>query len=124
MAKDDYDVIVFKILTYLYACLKRKITFDIDTFNNTISIKDIDEDYFSDVLLMMSEEGLISGFNYKKVWGGNIIPLSDPSDLKITSTGVRYLGNNNKMKEIRENLLNTAKITSTWIISLIKLLQE
>ena len=23
MAKDDYEVIVFKILTYLYACLKK-----------------------------------------------------------------------------------------------------
>nr|DAM88885.1 MAG TPA: hypothetical protein [Caudoviricetes sp.] len=32
MAKDDYNVIVFKILTYLYAVLKRETVFDISKF--------------------------------------------------------------------------------------------
>lgn len=43
MAKDDYDVVVFKISTYLYACMKRKIFFGVDTFNATISMKNINE---------------------------------------------------------------------------------
>lgn len=122
MAKDDYDVVVFKVLTYLYACLKRKINFDIDTFNKTISFKNIDEDYFAEILMMMSEEGLIKGYVYKTVWGGNVITLSDISDLKITSKGVRYLNDNSKMNEIKEVFLSTAEITSTWVTSLLKLL--
>lgn len=36
MAKDDYDVIVYKILVYLYAFMKRKITFEEDVFQATV----------------------------------------------------------------------------------------
>lgn len=122
MAKDDYDVIVFKILTYLYACLKKKINFDIDTFNKTISFKSLDEDYFAEILMMMSEDGLIKGYVYKTAWGGNVIPLSDISDIKITSKGIRYLSDNSKMKEIKGIFLSTSEFTSTWITSLLKLL--
>lgn len=37
MAKDDYDVVVFKLLVYFYACLKRvtvfkQAEFDLITF--------------------------------------------------------------------------------------------
>ena len=45
MAKDDYDVIVFKILTYLYALLKGKEIFDQAKYDKAISKKDINEEY-------------------------------------------------------------------------------
>ena len=32
MAKDDYDVIVYRVLVYFYACMKRKIMFEEETF--------------------------------------------------------------------------------------------
>lgn len=118
MAKDYYDVIVFKILTYLYACIKRKIVFDADIFDATISMKSIDENYFADVLKMMSEEGLIQGYAYKQAWGGNIIMLSDMGDLKITSAGIRYIEDNSKMQQIKEFLLNSTGL----ITDLIKLI--
>lgn len=31
MAKDDYDYLVFKILTYLYACFRRRGHFETST---------------------------------------------------------------------------------------------
>ena len=36
MAKDDYNVLVYKILIYLYACLKRKIAFNETVFKSII----------------------------------------------------------------------------------------
>ena len=45
MAKDDYDVIVYRLLVYLYGCLKRKITFDDAVFRETVR-KNVDNDEY------------------------------------------------------------------------------
>ena len=45
MAKDDYDVIVFKILTYLYACVKRKTVFEEAAFYHAIG--EIEKSYLT-----------------------------------------------------------------------------
>ncbi len=50
MAKDDYDTIVYKILLYLYACLKRKIVFDRTTFFKAIDKDAICDEYLADIL--------------------------------------------------------------------------
>ena len=121
MAKDDYDVIVFKVLTYLYACMKRKIMFEMDTFKATIGLDKIDEGYFADILKMMSEDGLIKSYVYKQAWGGEVIVLSCMEDLKITSTGIRYLEDNSKMKQIKEFFLSHEGF-SGFITALIKMI--
>lgn len=69
MAKDDYDTIVFKVLLYLYAVLKRKIIFDEQAFYHAIGFKNIDNDYFINILYMMHEAGLIDNIVIKKAWG-------------------------------------------------------
>ena len=55
IANDDYFVIVCKVLTYYYGCLKRKIVFDNYEFENFIKTG-ISEVYFEEVLNMMSDE--------------------------------------------------------------------
>ena len=44
MAKDDYDYIVFKILTYSYGVLKHKYNFDKEVFRWEIT-KDIQPEW-------------------------------------------------------------------------------
>lgn len=100
MAKDDYDVIVYRVLVYLYGCLKHKIVYEDVTFEAAVK-KNIDSDeYFFEVLRMMQDEGLIEGFSYVKAWGGDIIATSDMSDMKITAAGVRYLKDNGTMQKV------------------------
>ncbi len=94
IAKDDYDVIVFKVLLYYYAVLKRKILFEKITFDKVIGINDISEEYFIEVLLMMQEDGYIKNLVVKKAWGGDYILLSDFDEIKITSKGIEYLKEN------------------------------
>ena len=36
MAKDDYDVVVYRVLVYLYAVLKHKIIFEEATFRQAV----------------------------------------------------------------------------------------
>ena len=104
MAKDDYDVIVYRVLVYLYACLKGKIMFEKVTFDAAV-MKDIDnEGYIERVLQLMQEEGLIQGLTFVKAWGDEVILTSDISEAQIMPAGIHYLQENAKMKAVGEKL--------------------
>ncbi len=115
MAKDDYDVLVFKILTYLYACMKRKIVFDETVFSKTTGRDKISEEYFADVLRLMQGEGLIEGVGVVKAWGADYILASDLRDMSITAEGIHYLKDNSKMQEVKQALTDAADVISGLI---------
>lgn len=108
MAKDDYFVIVYRVLVYLYGCLKRKNIYEDTTFQEQVRKNVESDEYFVDVLRMMQEDGLIDGLVFKKVWGGDVMLLNRFQDAKITSHGVLYLQENKKMKKVRETLKESA----------------
>jgi len=113
MAKDDYNVIVYRVLVYLYACLKREIMYEDAAFQAAVR-KNVDSDeYFTDVLRMMQEEGLIEGLVFQKVWGNNVVLISDVSEARITATGIRYLQENSAMKKVGVFLKESADIIAS-----------
>ena len=99
MSKDDYHVIVFKILLYFYGCLKRDIAYQDETFDAAIG--DINRDYLHDVLLMMQDSGYISGIHSLKAWGTEAIITSEYADIKITEKGIDYLTQNSTMAKVK-----------------------
>lgn len=113
MAKDDYDVIVYRVLVYLYACLKRKIIFDETTFQATVRKNIENDEYFTSVLEMMQKEGLIEGLVFTKAWGGLVILASDIEDARITAEGIHYLKENSTMNKIGENLKDAVDIIAS-----------
>ena len=115
MAKNDYDVIVYKILLYLYAVLKREIVFRKDTFDELISKADISNEYLADILRMMQDEGLIEGALIIRAWGGDSIIAGDMTRIRITAAGIRYLKDNSKMQKIREALVEIPGLAATLI---------
>ncbi len=117
MAKDDYDVILYRLLVYLYACKKRKIMFDDEVFRATVMKNVENELYFYDVLDMAQNEGLIVGAHFTTAWGQDKIPLFDYDDLEITANGIHYLKENstmtnvgNMLKEAVDAIANLARI--------------
>ena len=100
MAKDDYDYLVFRILVYLYACLKRKCSYDSRTLARKVAGGGVQEDYFEDALRMMQEEGLVSGLQFTQAWGREYLLVDGLEQLRITSAGIRYLLDNGKMQKI------------------------
>lgn len=100
MAKDDYYVIVYKILVYLYAEFKGKEIFEQIRYDKAIGKKNIDEEYLYRVYMMMSDEGYIGTLTSITAWGNDIIPLFDEKDLKITAKGIDYLEQNDRMKAV------------------------
>lgn len=57
MPRDDYNFLVFKVLTYLYGCLQRKFLFEKEVFLRKLITLKVSEEYLSDVLRMMQQEG-------------------------------------------------------------------
>ncbi len=115
MAKDDYNVISYKVLAYLYGIFKRKITYDQNVFRKLISLDDINEQYFSDVLRNLQTEGYIEGLHFTKAWGNEYILTSEYSDMFITHKGIQYLSENNSMKQIKEILINNVGLIGSLI---------
>ena len=77
MASDDINVIIYKILRYLYECKKAgKQPRQEDVMYNA-SLLQIPESYWKDVLLDLSEKGLIKGVNSIITKDGKLVYLSD-----------------------------------------------
>lgn len=108
MAKDDYDYLVFKILTYLYVCFRRRGYFETSTFLKKVISSEVSEDYVIDVLRFMTREELIDGLNFVKAWGNDYTLVNDYSDMEITPQGIRYLLDNDKMRQMKNDILKGA----------------
>ncbi len=119
IAKDDYDVVVFKLLVYFYACLKRVTVFKQAEFDLITKKAGVDERYLLDILRMMQDEGLIEGLAFTKAWGEELILLGNVSDAKIT---VHYLQDNGRMKKVLAFLIDKAD-TIIGLVKLVALMQ-
>lgn len=105
MAKDDYDFLVFKILTYLYACFRRRCHFETAVFLKKLITPEVSEGYLTDVLRFMAREGLIDGLTFTRAWGREYTLTNDYADMEITPQGVRYLLENDRMRQIKKAVL-------------------
>lgn len=113
MAKDDYDVICYKVLLYLYAIFKRVDIWDDLKFKKAVA--NVSEDYLANILSMMTDEKLITGLVFQTVWGNDQLLVNDFSDMKITSNGIHYLQENSRMHKVKQYLLDHSDIISGLI---------
>lgn len=111
MAKDDMNLIMFKILAYLYECMVKGIAVNEDNFKaeNCFFAKDLNQSYINDICKMLEDDGYTKGFVFANTWGGEIIVLS--YNAKITPLGFEFLKENKAMKKV----YNYLKETRGWI---------
>lgn len=116
MAKDDYPVIVYQILSYLYQCLKagkdadpKMISVDSDYFK--INGQEINRHYWAYIIYHLSKQGLIEGVvfagidNLKHPYPVNL------TDCTITPAGIEYLTDNAFLSKAKEFLKDIKAIT-------------
>jgi len=115
MAKDDYNVVVFKILTYYYGLMKRRYNFSTEAFEAAISKKDIHDEYFIDILWNMANDGLLKGMTFVKAWEGTYILTSDIEYASITPAGIKCLMENSTMKRMAEHFKESTELISSLI---------
>lgn len=112
MAKDDYYVIVAKILVYLYKIMKDsnlKKEYYLAPMTEDFPIS---EEYFNYVIEMLEKEGYVE-VEIVKAWGGNIVSI-DVDNMRILPKGIDYLSDNSKIKIICETLKEAIPIISLF----------
>lgn len=110
MAKDDYFVIVYKILAYLYTSLKTGNPIDPECLMYDGSMFQINRKYWVYILFNMEEQGLIRGLSNVKVGDGYYVKEQLP-ECEITPKGIEYLCNNSLFEKAEEFLKDIKEIT-------------
>lgn len=103
MSKDDYHVLVLKILQFLYNRLKGKTAKDPEEYLQALT-KDfpVQPEYFERILADLTEDGLISGYRVARAWGGDVIVLTVRAEIQITRKGIDYLFNNSNLEKAKQ----------------------
>ena len=112
MAKDDYHVIVYQILSYLYKCLKKDIPINGKNLSYEESkFFDIPKTYWSFIMVNMYHAGWIEGITLTKAWGEEYPLISDLDNCRITPAGIEYLCDNSFMEKAKHFLKDVKDIT-------------
>lgn len=109
MARDDYFVIAYKILSYLYTCLKDGedpdksiIAYDSDYIN-------INEKYWEYIIRHLYEDGYIEGVALIRMAGRPYAGVK-LNHIMITPKGIEFLENNSTMSKARTFLKEIKEI--------------
>lgn len=110
MAKDDFHVIVYQILAYLYQCLKKGEEIDTkmlsaDSPYFIVHGKPLSDRYWCYILWQMQSMGLIEGI----IFSGQINNCAYQRPLRwdncmITPAGIEYLTDNSFIQKAKEFL--------------------
>ena len=104
MAKNDYYVIVYKILSYLYECLKRGIKPDIEEISADSSGININDEYWRYIMVHMLDSGLIEGAY--KIETHEHTGIKFANNFNITPDGITYLQENSAIQNAARMLDN------------------
>lgn len=107
MAKDDYHVIVCRMLAYLYAGLKSGAELDI---NELMPERlNISPKYWLYIIENLQEQGYISGVYIGRLLEG--MPSVRLDGVKITPAGIEYLQSNSMIEKAKSFLKTLKEIT-------------
>lgn len=111
MAKNDYHVIVYQILAYLYMCLKGGAGVEEKNLRHNGRYFDINEKYWRYVIYNMYMQGLITGIGFINIDNEAIPMPADLSACMITPAGIEYLCDNSLMEKAKAFLKDVKEIT-------------
>lgn len=116
MAKDDYHIIVYQILAYLYHCLKSgefPNTGGMDIFRERAGINNR---YWHYILIHLLEDGYIEGASIVPVVGTRENKVRFNPDFAITPKGIGYLEDNSFMQKAKKFVTdNTLPLLTTFL---------
>lgn len=97
MSRDDMFVVMYRILKYLYSCMKKGIPADADL----VELSGVNEPYYYSIMNEMIDHRLVKGFRRLNTKDMKVIVADEPS---ITMEGVEFLQENSMMKKAERYL--------------------
>lgn len=98
MAKDDYYVIVYQILAYLYKRLKDGEPVEPEMLSPESPLLRINQNYWVYIIENMKEQGFIKNVDLTFAMG-HVLVRYDLSRCQITPKGIEYLCENSTIKK-------------------------
>ena len=99
MASDDMHVVMYKILSYLYSCMKAGT--EANPANISFEALGINKPYWTFIMLQLIEHGYVKGFMIRNADNGTSVIPVNPS---VTMEGVEFLSENSMMARARQFL--------------------
>ncbi len=115
MARNDYFVVVYKILGYLYDCLKKGLDPDQSYLGRLFESSNVGTDYADYIYGQMLKGGLVQGAVQIPIQGKKFQGIKFLPDFSITPLGIEYLQNNSSMAKAAEYLKSINEILP-WAI--------
>lgn len=110
MAKNDYFYLVYKILDYMYYCLKNGINIDKEYFSELSPLfSDIDEKYRFYIFENLVNDGYVKGIIPLRHFGECGTKIT--ANASITPKGIEYLETNSIFNKIKTYLKDIKDIT-------------
>ena len=100
MARDDYYVIVYQILAYLYQKLKKGQDIDPKEISNDCTLFKINRKYWEYIMINMYKQGLIEGIILVNIdnYGTKVSRLEE---CQITPVGIAFLNENSFIQQAK-----------------------
>ncbi len=112
MARNDYHVIVYQILAYLYHCLKNGTEVDPEMIEyDSRLIKAGNETYWNYIIWNMYQSGLSDGITFVHLDDYRYPKPQELAKCQITPTGIEYLCDNSFMEKAKQFLKDIKAIT-------------
>lgn len=121
MAKDDYCVIVYQILSYLYQCLKKGQKVEEKNLMPCNQYFQINENYWKYIIYNMKKYDLIDGITLINIDGMDLPHIANLDECFITPNGIEYLCDNSFMKKAMEFVKEAKEIIPLELVSKIKM---
>ena len=116
MAKDDMDVIIYKILRYMYECLKAGRKPVLEDICYDCRLFSIPERYWESIIRELIDAGYVRGITYRITKSGLLIDMMD--DASITLDGVHFLEENSGMAKAKQFLGNAFEIVLDTVLKM------
>ncbi len=117
MARNDMEVIQYKILEYLYGSLKAGHPTSLEEIAWKCKLFDITREYWLVIMRELIEEGYVSGLKY--IDAKDMEGVIETGKIAITRAGRQYLIENSTMQKIREELGEAFKIALGAVIGML-----
>lgn len=109
MAKDDYHVIIYKILAYLYQQLKNDNEIDTDYLVAHGKLFRINDKYYLYIMKNIIDSGLVDGVEVVEDMSGIYVDKLD--QIEITPKGIEYLLDNRFIEKAKQFLKDIKEVT-------------
>lgn len=109
MAKNDYHVIVYQILSYLYKCLKDGEQIHAKNLMYNGSLFQINKNYWMYILENLVADGYITGLREIRTGDGCYIEEQLPY-VQITPRGIEFLCDNSFIEKAKDFFKDTKDI--------------